>query len=75
MPYLIQRLEIPLVINRHLWYNGKSEVDHGFEPWSGQTKDVVSLSQHSIFYIGTGKKKILAMWDCERILAFLIKWD
>ena len=33
------------------------------------------LNQHSIFYIGTGKKKMLAMLDCERILAFLIKRD
>jgi len=41
--------------------------------WTQYYFGVVSLSQHSIFYIGTGKKKMLAMWDCERILAFLIK--
>ena len=35
--------------------------------------DVLPLSQHSIFYIGTGKKKMLAMWDCERMLVFLGK--
>ena len=37
--------------------------------WENQTRqlprlpDVISLNQHSIFYIGTGKKKMLAMWD------------
>ena len=51
---LIITLSMPLLF---LFFNLQNTFDRACDDIRG----VISLSQHSIFYIGTGKKKMLAM--------------